>query len=80
MIISLFIFGVLAYLVGGSLAFIYTAANILLDGSGVPPAEWGPFSKWLSVTIKRGDFLGNATIILNTLLWPITLPLFLFRW
>jgi hypothetical protein len=80
MILTLTIAGVLLYLLGAAFTFIFTAVNILLDGSGVPPETWGPFSKWLSITIKRGDLLGNAVILLNTLFWPLTLPLFLLKW
>lgn len=79
MIILLVILGSLAYLWGGALAFLYTASTTLQDGSGIPPQEWGPFSKWLYTVTKRGDLLGNAVIILHTLLWPITLPLLWFR-
>ena len=80
MITVLLILAALVYLFGAAFTFIYVAANTLLDGSGIPPEDWGPFSRWLSITIKRGDLLGNAVIILNTVFWPITLPLFVLRW
>ena len=70
---------VILYALGAFLTMIYVAANINLDGGSSSNPEWGPFSTWLWNNSRTGGFVGGIIPSLNSLLWPITLPLFILK-
>ncbi len=67
------------YILGGAFTMIFSAVNINLSGTGIAPDNYGAFSKFLFENTIKGGFIGNAVIIGNILLWPITLPLFALK-
>jgi hypothetical protein len=67
------------YALGAFVTMVFNAVNINLSGTGIAPDYYGPFSKWLFTYTIKGGFVGNAVIIGNLLLWPITLPLFALK-
>jgi len=70
---------ILFYVIGGMFTMIFSAVNINLSGSGIAPDYYGPFSKWLFKNSVKGGVLGNTVVIINILLWPISLPLFALK-
>lgn len=70
---------VILYAIGAFLTMIYAAVNINLDGGSSPNPQWGRFSTWLWNNSRTGGFVGGIVPALNSLLWPITLPLFILK-
>lgn len=67
------------YILGAFAAMIFFAVNINLNGGGSANPTWGTFSTWLYNNSRSGGFLGSIIPLLNTLCWPLTLPLFFLK-